>query len=200
MLPLSKTVTIDKNSIKDEVYFYYYLAKLYISSLILDSDTIGSVESQGWAAVLREVPGVRDLDVVDAIEDRFDHERLHIADGMADSGEQLNVVEEVAGNEEGDGEKESRGRGDGVGLQDLTFSHGEDSVSTTPEITTDPSLRPRLVLKLPARRIRKRPGVNSDVDASGGLLNDCFCGQVVLSNSEGSIECKKPGCETIWVS
>lgn len=31
-------------------------------------------------------------------------------------------------------------------------------------------------------------------------LNTCNCGDIVSSNEEGVIECKRPGCETRWVS
>ncbi|PPR03132.1 hypothetical protein CVT24_008485 [Panaeolus cyanescens] len=79
----------------------------------------------------------------------------------------------------------------------------EDSVETlseSPDAQTaqTASSKLRLVLTLPARQVRKQHGLDMDIDATGGVLNDCFCGHVVLPNSGGSIQCKKPGCETVW--
>ena len=45
------------------------------------------------------------------------------------------------------------------------------------------------------RSKRKRIPRQAETDA----LNECLCGLVVKPSSEGSLLCKKKGCETQWV-
>ena len=49
--------------------------------------------------------------------------------------------------------------------------------------------------KIPGRRERRKRKV---VEIGG--LNDCLCGSRAVSTADDVIQCKRVGCETVWVS